>query len=154
MASISSLIPSLNLPNPLKISLPPQSKLFLQILPPTTNPFRNLPKNLVFNSRTKRLRFFAVAEEQTSVVTSPSSEAAARRLYIGNIPRTVNNDELTKIVEEHSAVEKAEVHPFLSFALLQSPDFVYSLIVVICKLFPSPFFPTLLLENWCWVFTV
>ena len=53
-----------------------------------------------------------MAEEQTSVVASPSSEAA-RRLYIGNIPRTVNNDELSKIVEEHGAVEKAEVLPFL-----------------------------------------
>lgn len=49
-----------------------------------------------------------MAEEQTSVVASPSSEAA-RRLYMGNIPRTVTNDELTKIVEEHGAVEKAEV---------------------------------------------
>lgn len=38
----------------------------------------------------------------------PSSEAA-RRLYVGNIPRTVNNDELQKIVEEHGAVEKVEV---------------------------------------------
>ncbi|GFP93118.1 30S ribosomal protein 2 chloroplastic [Phtheirospermum japonicum] len=32
-----------------------------------------------------------------------------RRLYIGNIPRTVTNDDLQKIVEEHGAVEKAEV---------------------------------------------
>lgn len=38
----------------------------------------------------------------------PSSEAA-RRLYVGNIPRTLTNEELTKIVEEHGAVEKAEV---------------------------------------------
>lgn len=38
----------------------------------------------------------------------PSSEAA-RRLYIGNIPRTVDNAELTGIVEEHGAVEKTEV---------------------------------------------
>ncbi|XVF79585.1 hypothetical protein PTKIN_Ptkin15bG0001000 [Pterospermum kingtungense] len=108
MASISSLISPLNVPNPPKLSLPPQSKLFLQILRPTTNPSPNLPKNLILSSRTKGLRFFAVAEEQTSEVTSPSSEAA-RRLYIGNIPRTVNNDELSKIVEEHGAVEKAEV---------------------------------------------
>ncbi|EOX96750.1 hypothetical protein QUC31_005732 [Theobroma cacao] len=108
MASISSLISPPGLPNPAKLSLTLQSKLFLQILQPTTNPFANLPQNLLLNSRPKKVRLFAVAEEQTSVVSSPSSEAA-RRLYIGNIPRTVNNDELTKIVEEHGAVEKAEV---------------------------------------------
>ncbi|KHN49032.1 30S ribosomal protein 2, chloroplastic [Glycine soja] len=37
------------------------------------------------------------------------AEASARRLYVGNIPRTVTNDELAKIVQEHGAVEKAEV---------------------------------------------
>ncbi|XWS45684.1 hypothetical protein CRYUN_Cryun14cG0001000 [Craigia yunnanensis] len=108
MASISSLISPPNLPNPTKLSLALRSELFLQTLQRTTNPFTNLPKNLILTSRTKRLRLFAVTEEQTSVVASPSSEAA-RRLYIGNIPRTVNNDELSKIVEEHGAIEKAEV---------------------------------------------
>lgn len=34
---------------------------------------------------------------------------AARKLYIGNIPRNVDNEELTRIVQEHGAVEKAEV---------------------------------------------
>ncbi|XWS45685.1 hypothetical protein CRYUN_Cryun14cG0001000 [Craigia yunnanensis] len=111
MASISSLISPPNLPNPTKLSLALRSELFLQTLQRTTNPFTNLPKNLILTSRTKRLRLFAVTEEQTSVVASPSSEAA-RRLYIGNIPRTVNNDELSKIVEEHGAIEKAEVLPF------------------------------------------
>ncbi|XP_020204496.1 30S ribosomal protein 2, chloroplastic [Cajanus cajan] len=47
-------------------------------------------------------RLFAVAEQAT--VTE-----AARKLYVGNIPRTVTNDELAKIVQEHGAVEKAEV---------------------------------------------
>lgn len=37
---------------------------------------------------------------------------AARKLYIGNIPRNVGNEELTRIVEEHGAVEKAEVRNF------------------------------------------
>ncbi|XP_031255955.1 30S ribosomal protein 2, chloroplastic isoform X1 [Pistacia vera] len=50
-------------------------------------------------------RLFAVAEE-TSVDTSSE---AARKLYIGNIPRNIDNDELAKIVQEHGAVEKAEV---------------------------------------------
>ncbi|KAI9169464.1 hypothetical protein LWI28_012683 [Acer negundo] len=51
-------------------------------------------------------RLFAAVAEEASVDTSSE---AARRLYIGNIPRTVDNDELTKIVVEHGAVEKAEV---------------------------------------------
>lgn len=38
----------------------------------------------------------------------PSSEAA-RRLYVGNIPRNVGNDELRGIVEEHGAVDRVEV---------------------------------------------
>ncbi|XVF22993.1 hypothetical protein REPUB_Repub12eG0218700 [Reevesia pubescens] len=105
MASISSLTSTPNLPCPTKLSLTLQSKHVLQILhPTTTNPLPHLPKNLILASRPNKLRLFAVAEQ----VASPSSEAA-RRLYIGNIPRTVNNDELTKIFEEHGAVEKAEV---------------------------------------------
>ncbi|KAL6565731.1 hypothetical protein OROHE_004786 [Orobanche hederae] len=47
-------------------------------------------------------------DEDTSVATADSS-VADRRLYIGNIPRTVTNDELHKIVEQHGAVKKAEV---------------------------------------------
>ncbi|XP_057513072.1 30S ribosomal protein 2, chloroplastic-like [Actinidia eriantha] len=50
-------------------------------------------------------RLSAVAEETS--VSMPLE--AARRLYVGNIPRTVTNDELRQIVEEHGAVEKAEV---------------------------------------------
>ncbi len=38
-----------------------------------------------------------------------SSDVVARRLYVGNIPRNVDSAELVKIVEEHGAVEKAEV---------------------------------------------
>ncbi|XP_056169174.1 30S ribosomal protein 2, chloroplastic [Syzygium oleosum] len=57
----------------------------------------------------KRVRVCAVAEE-AAVASSPSSEgAAARRLYIGNIPRDVDNAQLAQIVEEHGAVEAAEV---------------------------------------------
>ncbi|KAJ4711671.1 RNA-binding family protein [Melia azedarach] len=71
----------------------------------------NFPKfscyslNLKSSVRESRTRLFAVAEE-TSVDTSPE---AARRLYVGNIPRNINNEELTKIFQEHGAVEKAEV---------------------------------------------
>ncbi|KAH9710263.1 30S ribosomal protein 2 [Citrus sinensis] len=56
-------------------------------------------------------RLFAVAEETTSSSSSSvdTSSEFARRVYIGNIPRNIDNDELTKIVQEHGAVEKAEV---------------------------------------------
>ncbi|KAM0026783.1 putative RNA recognition motif domain, nucleotide-binding alpha-beta plait domain superfamily [Helianthus debilis subsp. tardiflorus] len=37
----------------------------------------------------------------------PTSEAA-RRLYVGNIPRTATNDDLQKVFEEHGDVEKVE----------------------------------------------
>ncbi|KAG5025539.1 hypothetical protein JHK82_021440 [Glycine max] len=47
---------------------------------------------------------FAAVAEQAATAT----EAAVRRLYAGNIPRTVTNNELAKIVQEHGVVEKAE----------------------------------------------
>ncbi|XP_071709061.1 uncharacterized protein [Rutidosis leptorrhynchoides] len=52
-------------------------------------------------------RLFCVAEE-TAVTVDPTSEAA-RKLYVGNIPRTTNNDELQKVFEEHGSIEKVEV---------------------------------------------
>ncbi|XP_050386344.1 30S ribosomal protein 2, chloroplastic [Argentina anserina] len=90
MATISTLFSS---PNLLRrpISTP---KLTLK-----ATPFQKL------TSRGSYQRLYAVAEE---VAADPDSKAA-RRVYIGNIPRTVDNAELTKIVEEHGAVEKAEV---------------------------------------------
>ncbi|KAK9157041.1 hypothetical protein Scep_003615 [Stephania cephalantha] len=59
------------------------------------------------NPRESR-RLFAVAEE-TPVSTQDSSSEAARKLYVGNIPRTVGNEELKRVFDEHGAVEKAEV---------------------------------------------
>lgn len=58
----------------------------------------------------KTTRLSAVAEE-TAVVTKSSD--AERRLYVGNIPRNLKNDELQKIVEEHGAVDKVEVLHFV-----------------------------------------
>lgn len=52
----------------------------------------------------RRFRACVVAEG-----VSATADVAARRVYVGNIPRTVNNDELKRIVEEHGAVEKVEV---------------------------------------------
>ncbi|KAE8709911.1 30S ribosomal protein 2 [Hibiscus syriacus] len=100
MASMSSLISP---PFLTKLSSKPQLKQSsLQILQPS------LPQNLIPSSRPRKQRLYVAAEERTSTVAVPSSEAD-RRLYIGNIPRTVNNDQLKKLVEEHGAVEKAEV---------------------------------------------
>ncbi|XP_076886548.1 small ribosomal subunit protein cS22-like [Bidens hawaiensis] len=52
-------------------------------------------------------RLLCVAED-TQPTVDPTSEAA-RRLYVGNIPRTTTNDDLQKIFEEHGAVDKVEV---------------------------------------------
>ncbi|CAI8596206.1 unnamed protein product [Vicia faba] len=71
----------------------------------TTQPpnFDNLkPKTTLFLQRRFR-RCVTVSEQATA--TAP----AVRKLYVGNIPRTVGNDELAQIVQEHGAVEKAEV---------------------------------------------
>lgn len=50
-----------------------------------------------------------MAEQTSSATSSSSNDVAARRLYIGNIPRNVDNDELRRIVEELGAAEKVEV---------------------------------------------
>ncbi|KAL0379919.1 UNVERIFIED_CONTAM: 30S ribosomal protein 2, chloroplastic [Sesamum angustifolium] len=104
MATLSSSSSSIISPsflqnprNPFKAHLP---KLHFHPLRPQIAPLK-------FTHLNPR-RFNAVAED-TSVATADPSSVAARRLYVGNIPRTVTNDELQKIVEEHGAVEKAEV---------------------------------------------
>ncbi|ESQ45290.1 hypothetical protein EUTSA_v10010649mg [Eutrema salsugineum] len=57
-----------------------------------------------------RMRFIphAVMETEEKAALDPNLESS-RRVYIGNIPRTVDNEQLTKIVEEHGAVEKVQV---------------------------------------------
>ncbi|KAM5552511.1 small ribosomal subunit protein cS22 [Rosa sericea] len=100
MATISSLFSSPNLLHHPTKPINASPKLSLQILKAT--PFKG--SYLKLTSRDSQ-RLYAVAEE---VAADPSSKAA-RRVYIGNIPRTVDNAELSKIVEEHGAVEKAEV---------------------------------------------
>lgn len=50
--------------------------------------------------------FAATAESPAS---TSRDTAAKRRLYVGNIPRTVSNEELANIFGEHGSVEKAEV---------------------------------------------
>lgn len=115
MAAISSLLSPHNLIfHPIKShqTPPPPPKFSFHFL--NSTPFQVLPK-LTFNylvpSPRESHRLFAVAED---VSADPSSKAA-RRLYVGNIPRNVNNEELAKIFEEHGAVEKAEVNLYSVF---------------------------------------
>ncbi|KAF3783869.1 30S ribosomal protein 2 [Nymphaea thermarum] len=46
-----------------------------------------------------------VAEAQQTL----ASTEATRRLYVGNIPRNIDNEELTRLFQKHGSVEKAEV---------------------------------------------
>ncbi|XP_028101974.1 30S ribosomal protein 2, chloroplastic-like isoform X2 [Camellia sinensis] len=113
MASISSILsPNLlqqHLTKPFAIPQQPNSKLSLHSLK-SPNP---TPISLRFSishlgSNSKQPKWVSAVAEDTSVSTQDPSSEVARRVYIGNIPRTVNNDELRQIVEEHGAVEKAE----------------------------------------------
>lgn len=89
------------------------SRFNFSSLKPLKTPLKFTFHSLQTTREQQPTRLNAVAEGETeaaSVATAadPSSEAA-RRLYVGNIPRNVTNDELKQIVEEHGAVEKAEV---------------------------------------------
>ncbi|KAF0909785.1 hypothetical protein E2562_000106 [Oryza meyeriana var. granulata] len=65
---------------------------------------------LAFTAARARRRQLAVARvvASSSVLEAPE-EVAARKLYVGNIPRTVTNEELTAMFAEHGTVERAEV---------------------------------------------
>ncbi|CAN1156798.1 30S ribosomal protein 2, chloroplastic [Linum perenne] len=55
-------------------------------------------------------RLRAVAEQVSpAATTADPSSPAARRLYVGNIPRNLKNQDLQTIVEEHGAVDKTEI---------------------------------------------
>ncbi|XP_027342404.1 30S ribosomal protein 2, chloroplastic [Abrus precatorius] len=85
-------------PNLFSLTTPSTSSTHaIYYLRPSTTHFPPL-----LTARRRFRRPFAVAEQATV-------SEAARRLYVGNIPRTVTNDELSKIVQEHGVVEKAEV---------------------------------------------
>ena len=45
----------------------------------------------------------------SSALLEAPAEVAARKLYVGNIPRTVTNDELRDMFAAHGTVERAEV---------------------------------------------
>ncbi|KAG1364224.1 30S ribosomal protein 2, chloroplastic [Cocos nucifera] len=106
MAAISSCLPPnlyQNHKDRMTISKPPA---WLAVgASPRSSPA--LGSSITFsNPRRKTLRISAVVSEATAQAQEPE---AARRLYVGNIPRTVDNEELAKIFGEHGAVEKAEV---------------------------------------------
>ncbi|KAK9069341.1 hypothetical protein SSX86_011243 [Deinandra increscens subsp. villosa] len=94
----------------------PNSKSLKPQLPVSSKSNPNLPQThirfqfspLISNPR-QPTRLFCVAEETPATVTVDPSSEAARRLYVGNIPRTTTNDELQKVFEEHGAIEKVEV---------------------------------------------
>ncbi|KAK3132431.1 hypothetical protein QOZ80_6AG0521370 [Eleusine coracana subsp. coracana] len=56
-----------------------------------------------------RSRAVALRVAASSAVLQAPAEVAARKLYVGNIPRTVTNDELRNMFAEHGTVERAEV---------------------------------------------
>ncbi|KAI8024619.1 hypothetical protein LOK49_LG02G01311 [Camellia lanceoleosa] len=114
MASISSILsPNLlqhYLTKPFAIRQQPNSKLSLHSFKSPSPP----PISLHFpishlGSNSNQPKWVSAVADETSVSTQDPAPEAARRVYIRNIPRTVNNDELRQIVEEHGAVEKAEV---------------------------------------------
>ncbi|KAK3129231.1 hypothetical protein QOZ80_6BG0474220 [Eleusine coracana subsp. coracana] len=56
-----------------------------------------------------RSRAVALRVAASSAVLQAPAEVAARKLYVGNIPRTVTNDQLRNMFAEHGTVERAEV---------------------------------------------
>ncbi|KAG8049532.1 hypothetical protein GUJ93_ZPchr0009g732 [Zizania palustris] len=62
----------------------------------------------VARARARRHPAVARVAASSSVLEAPE-EVAARKLYVGNLPRTVTNDELTAMFADHGTVERAEV---------------------------------------------
>ncbi|CAN6204044.1 unnamed protein product [Urochloa humidicola] len=56
-----------------------------------------------------RRRGLALRVAASSALLEAPAEVAARKLYVGNIPRTVTNDELRDMFAAHGTVERAEV---------------------------------------------
>ncbi|KAK6928669.1 RNA recognition motif domain [Dillenia turbinata] len=111
MATVSSSTSPILLQNPRKhlttVSLHP-SNISLTLVQ-SQNPRTLLNSNPKRQTERPRVRTLVVAEKASSLATLDPSSESARRLYVGNIPRTVDNTELRKIVGEHGEVEKAEV---------------------------------------------
>ncbi|WVZ63885.1 hypothetical protein U9M48_013479 [Paspalum notatum var. saurae] len=56
-----------------------------------------------------RRRRLALRVTASSAVLEAAEQVATRKLYVGNIPRTVTNDELRDIFAAHGTIERAEV---------------------------------------------
>ncbi|KAJ8645224.1 hypothetical protein MRB53_006972 [Persea americana] len=111
MATISSLLPSTFLKQPAKTHTKAPNPPLLHLKPASFQSSQLFHLSFSLQNPRKTLRISALAQEATATATAtadPSSETA-RRLYVGNIPRDVDNSELTRTFEEHGAVEKAEV---------------------------------------------
>ncbi|KAG0465916.1 hypothetical protein HPP92_020080 [Vanilla planifolia] len=70
--------------------------------------FQMQNKLLFYSVRVKKSKATFAITAVASATTSREPETE-RRLYVGNIPRTITNEELAKIFREHGSVEKAEV---------------------------------------------
>ncbi|XP_013631661.1 PREDICTED: 30S ribosomal protein 2, chloroplastic-like [Brassica oleracea var. oleracea] len=81
--------------------------LSLKPSPSFTKPISvSLPRMRLIPHATMETETETETEEKPAL--DPNAESS-RRVYIGNIPRTVTNEQLTKIVEEHGAVEQVQV---------------------------------------------
>ncbi|CAH9085514.1 unnamed protein product [Cuscuta epithymum] len=112
MASISSsLLSPYFLQNPRMQNQPPSSKIASPTLKSDALGLALIrsPPARQYRDCLLRRRLNAVSEETSASSSQDPSSEPARRLYVGNIPRTVTNDKLRSFVEEYGAVEKAEV---------------------------------------------
>lgn len=101
---MASLVVAASPPNPSLIKVLQPTATAAVVPCPNLLAAKRVSFTLQLKAKSRRL-FAVVAQDQTS----SSSSVSDRRLYVGNIPRTVDNEELRKIVEEHVPVEKAEV---------------------------------------------
>ena len=60
-------------------------------------------------------RLLTRAKETTPVYVANRSSKATKRLFVRNIPRTITNKELIKIVEEYGATEEKKKGKVLTY---------------------------------------
>ncbi|KAJ8512726.1 hypothetical protein OPV22_003160 [Ensete ventricosum] len=108
MAAISSFLSPNLYHNPRECSGIPKTAAWL-VAGASPASYRSLSSFSLSSSAScsvRRRRTFSISAVDSTATAEPE---AARRLYVGNIPRTVNNEELTKMFAEHGSVAKAEV---------------------------------------------
>lgn len=74
-----------------------------------TNVLSLKPFPSLAGAQSSRVRFIPHAVETEEKPASDPNAESSRRVYIGNIPRTVDNEQLSKLVEEHGAAENVQV---------------------------------------------